>query len=320
MAGLKLFFILVCVGAIMQVSLRNYAFGQENTPFLSENFTTLSSNSVLAGQVTKLNVTIENPLNESTHVNITIFASNINCFPTNNSLVMLTPCLSSGRTSTRATLIILTPETSGVIPIEVQLWWNNTKVASKVFVLNVFAALDPSTWGAWIRVNILAWGLAIMIVAVHFFNPLWKLRMYNERTKQAEEYSKPLPFLGITALLLVLAYFFSTSYDYYYAFLPFLIGIRGELEPVLAAGWILGVMSLGFFLFKRYQWSTSLARLLFIMLLLLFVLDWLEIPSPPFFGLETLGIVIFSVIANVLLEIGIKGAFEEIRKRVKRTQ
>jgi hypothetical protein len=289
--------------------------GQINTPFLDASSTKLSTSTILADQFTELDVMIRNPLNESIYVNVTIFASNITCFPINNSLILLPAKLSNGSASMKRASFVLTPRNSGNIPIDVQLWWNKTQVDSKVFVVHVFSALDPNLWGFWLRVNIFAWGLMLLIVTTLFLDPTWKLNMYNQQTKKIEESSKIVPFLVITGILVVVAYFCSQSYENYYAFVPFLIRLQGKIEPLLAADWIVGIISLGFFMFRKYQWSSSFSRFLFIMLLLMFVSDWLLIPSPPFFGWETIVIVFFSAIINVLLEIGLKDVFNRIRKR-----
>lgn len=313
----KLLLIFLFVGAAIQIF---GVEGQVDGPFLDKSFTRLSASTILANEFTQMDVTIGNPMNETTYVNVTVFASGIDCFPTNNSFMLLTPCLPNGSATTKTTLLILTAKTSGTFPINVQLWWNNTEVDSQVFVLNVYSALDPNMWGFWIRVNILVWGLTIMLAATQLLNPTWKLTTYDEKTKKTTEHSKTVLFLLLTACLLIAGYFFSVNYDNYYSFLPFLVRVQGRIEPLLAAGWILGAMSIGFLAFKRYGMSTSLSRLLLIMLLLLFVLDWVAFPTPPFFGWETLGIVFFSVVLNVLLEIGVKGLIEGIRRRVRRTQ
>lgn len=288
---------------------------QTNIPYLDDSSTKLSVGTVLVDQVTQLNVAIRNPMNESMYVNVTVFVSGVDCFPANNSLILLSARLLNGSASIKKISFILVPETSGTFPIDVQLWWNSTKVDSKLFVLKVYSALDPDLWGFWMRINVYVWGLVLLLVLTQFLNPSWKIRAYSEKTKKVEEYSKTMIFLIITGALAFFAYLFSSNYDNYYAFVPFLLQLKGKIEPLLAACWIVGVISLGFSFFKKYEWSATFSRFLLILLLLMFVSDWLLVPSPPFFGWETLVIVVFSVLINVLLKIAIEGALEKIRKR-----
>jgi hypothetical protein len=294
------------------------ALSQVDVPFLSS--TKLSSDFTLVGRVIQLDVTIGSPLNRSTYVNVTILAPDIECFPTNNTMMMLIPMLSNGSASTKTTSFLLTPRTAKIVQIDVQLWWNSTEIDSKVFVLDVYSVPDPSTWGFWIRINMLVWGLVILIFTTQFLNPEWKLRLYDKETKNLKEYSKAIPFLAILGILVAAACFVSPNVIVFFSLENFLVRLQGKIEPLLAACWILGVLSIGLFTFRKYQWSMSFSRLLLIMLLLLFVFDWLTIPTPPFFGWETFAIVFFSVIVNVLLEMGIRGLIEKILKRGRKVQ
>lgn len=312
-AFLVLFFLLTMTTQVVNV------FCQTDAPHLVKGSTNLLSSTILPSQVTELNITIANPLNESTSVNVTVIVSNIECFPSNTSQIFLTASAPNATTSTKAITVVLTPKASGDFPIEVQLWWNKTQVDSKVFILTVRPPMAADLWGFWIRINILIWGLIFLIITTHYWNPSWKPTTYNQQTKKIEEFPKAVPFLIVSFFIGMAAFYFSSNYDNYYSFVLFLASLQGRIEPYLAAGWVLGVLSLAFFLFKRYEWSTSFSRLLSLMLLLLFVFDWFAIPSPPFYGWESIFLVIASVILNVLCEMGLKGLIEEIRKRTRKT-
>lgn len=312
--------VFVFILVVFAFAVANATDGQITMPYLDDSSSKLSYSTILVDQITQLNIAIKNPMNESIYVNVTIFAAGVNSFPSNNSLVLLSPRLSNGTASIKKTTFVLIPKITGTFPIEVQLWWNLTKIDSRLFVLRVYSNLDPDLWGFWVRVNVSTFGLILLLLSTNFLNPTWKLEVYNKKTRKVEEYSKTMIFLIIAGSLIFLAYFFTSNYENYYAFMPFLLKLQGRIEPLVAACWIIGVISLGFAFFKRYEWSSTFSRFLLILLLLMLVSDWLLIPSPPFFGWETVVIVVFSVLINVLLKIVIEGAFEKVRNRRKKAE
>jgi hypothetical protein len=255
-----------------------------------------------------LDVGVYNPINESTSVIIKILVADVDCFPSNESTLMLPPKTYSP--VLEKTRFILIPRQTGNHPFEIQLWWNGSKVDNYVFSFETHPTLEASIWWTWLRVSLTVVGLVYSVIAIRFVDPSFQVTMENENVKWSA--------------------FFILSFSYWIAAIAILSGMGGiyvdyvaisimpsieAIHVILGIGWALGIISLGFCLFRRYDWANRFSTFVLLFLLLSAVWDWLLFPENPFPQWSPIIILVFGALLQVAIDILIRGAFERLKSR-----
>lgn len=282
-------------------------------PYLDDTYTRIvaQSTKVYVNDTVDLEVGIKNPINESVSVVVRIHVDNVDCFPSNESQVLLPP--KNYYPSSEEVDFILIPSQSGTHPLEVQLWWNETKVDYKLLTLEVSTQVpppDPTIFWPWLRINGIVWGLIYLIIALRFVNPAFQIVIEKENAKWLVFFMISF-FYGIGALIM-----FSSLSQYASSIIPFI----EEMQFFLGIAWALTVVSFGLTLLKRYDWSNRFSTFVLLFLLLSVAWDWLLFPQYPFPTWSPVAIILFSALVQALMEIGIKGAFERLKSLRKRKQ
>jgi len=269
----------------------------------------VSQTKIYVNDTLSLDVGIRNPVNESLSVTVRVFVENVDCFPSNESSALLPPKDLS--TPIEEIEFMLTPRQSGTHPLEVQLWWNETKVDYKLFTLEVqepaplTPPIEPDIWWSWVRLNLIIWGLPYMVIAVRFANPSLEIVV-------DEENAKLMTFLMISVVYCFLAFVVTGSLGNYDT-IHWVVSSIGEIQIILAIAWGLVIISLGSCLLKKFDWSNRFSNFVFLFVLLSLAWDWLLFPQWPFPQWSPILVIVLGALLQVLLEMGIKGVFKRLK-------
>ncbi len=285
-------------------------------PYLDDYSTKIVSQTtiIFVNNTVNLEVGIRNPINESISVIVRIHVENVDCFPSNESQVSL-PSKNYSPSSEEIDFILI-PRQSGTHPLEVQLWWNETKVDYRLLTLDVYTPtppappLEPDVFWAWLRVNGIVWGLVYLIIVIRFVNPSFQIMVEGENAKWLIFFM--LSFFYAIGVLGILA--FLSQYEIVHS----IVSSIGEIQVILGIAWALTVVCVGFALTKKYDWSNRFSTFVVLFLLLSAVWDWLLFPQSPFPTWSPILIIIFGALVQVLLEMGIKGAFKRLKSLMKK--
>jgi len=273
----------------------------------------LNYNSVIVNQTVILDIVVRNPTNTTANIALNISAVNINFFPSNEINVPIPPRPVYSSYSSKELSFILKPLTTGEYPIEVQLWWNKTKVDSKILVLKVYDMIDPNLYSFYIRC-LLAFLISIYtFIVVQLYNPELK---FHTTTKSGEtvEWGKGT----IVAIFSIIYWMFSVfallSIEVYYGLVPYLLPCIGRIEGILAIGVIISAFCFLFLLTKRYDLSMRLSYLILIFLFFSLIWDWILFPMPYLGLLEPIAKFLGAIIIEELLRIILKRKHIEKKK------
>lgn len=145
--------------SVLSFAFLHCVYSSKTQPYLDDYSTkiVLQTTKVYVNDTVKLDVGVYNPINESMSVIVRIYVENVDCFPSNESQVLL-PAKDYYPSSEKIDFILI-PRQSGTHPLEVQLWWNDTKVDYKLLTLEVHAQAPPAppiesdVWWIWVRIN-----------------------------------------------------------------------------------------------------------------------------------------------------------------------
>jgi hypothetical protein len=284
-----------------------YSLSNSDFPYIDSYSTQISYQTIHVNDTVNLDVGVYNPINESVSVVLKILVADADCFPSNESTMILPP--KTYYSVLEKTKFILTPHQSGTHPFEVQLWWNGTKVDSYVSSFDVQPILEASIFMSWLRVELIFAALIYLIIAVRFVDPSFKVIMETGDSKWMI-FSILSFFYWLAALALLF-----TDGDFI-SYFP--TSSLGAIHLILGIGWSLGIISLGFCLFKKYVWSNRFSAFAFLYLLLSVVWDWLLFPENPFPQWSPIVILVFGAFLQVAIEALLKGVFGQFRRKPPR--
>jgi len=293
----------------LAITVSYIAKSLEEIPYIDKYYTKITDPKVTTNETAILKIRLYNPINEtfSVIIRINIFDGSVDCFPSNESVILLSP--SNYLASSKETEFVLIPHKAGSYPIEIQLWWNDTYVDSKILTLEVqekTPPLEPDIWWSWVRFNIIIWGLIYLAIFVRFLDPSWEIIIEEEGNV------KWIIFASISIAFFIAFFFFITVLNEY-NFIHWFVSSLNETTNILSIAWGLGIISLGASLFKKFKWANTFSNFIFIFLLLSLVWDWLLFPQPPYPQWSPILILIFTAFLNVLLEMGIKGIIDRLK-------
>jgi hypothetical protein len=288
------------------------SLSDSNLPYIDNYSTQIAYGTFHINDTVNLDVGIYNPINESTSVVIKILVNDVDCFPSNESTMMLPPkTYSSVLEKTR---FILIPRQTGNHPLEIQLWWNGTKVDNDVFSFETPPILEASIWWTWLRISLTIVGLIYLVISIRFANPSFHITMESENVKWT------VFFLVSSFYWFAAIFFLSMSGIYADYVATSIFSSIGAIHVIIGIGWALGVISLGFCFFKRYDWSNRFSTFVLLFLLLSVVWDWFFFPENPFPQWSPIVILVFGALLQVFVETLIKGAFAQLKSRIHRNK
>lgn len=283
------------------------AKSSEETPYIDQYHTQLIKQKVMVNETVNLKIGIYNPVNKtlSVMVRIDIFDDYVNCFPSNESVVLLPPKKYSA--SFKETEFILKPLKDGSYPISIQLWWNNTCVDHEILTLEVQKPNPPlavDIWWGWVRFNLVIWGLIYIAVFVRFLDPSLKIILEGENGKW-------ITFAIVSMFYFIFVFIFISGMSN--NAIMWIVSSLSEATGILGVAWGFGAISLGASLFKKFKWGNTFSNFVFIFLMLSLIWDWLLFPQAPYPQWSPVLIIILTAFLNVLIETGIKGIFNRLK-------
>lgn len=307
-------FVLLVLLILLSTSIC-YSLSNSNLPYIDNYSTQIAYGTFHVNDTVNLDVGVYNPINESTSVVIKILVNDVDCFPSNESIMMLPPkTYSSVLEKTR---FILIPRQTGNHPLEIQLWWNGTKVDNDVFSFETpetAPILEASIWWIWLRINLTIAGLIYLVILIRFVDPSFHVTMESENVKWTV-------FFLVSLLYWFAAIFFLSMSGIYANYVATsILSSIGAVHVIIAIGWALGVISLGFCFFKRYDWSNRFSTFVVLFLLISVVWDWLSFPENPFPQWSPIAILVFGALLQVFIETLMKGAFSQLKSRIHKNK
>lgn len=290
-----------------------YSLSNPDFPYIDTYTTQISrstaSQTIHVNDTVYLDVGVYNTINKSTPVVLRILVIDVDCFPSNESTMILPPKTYSP--VLEKTRFILIPCETGNHPLEIQLWWNGTQVDSYVFSFETYPTLEASIWWNWLRLSLIIVGLAYLVITIRFADPSFHITMNNENVKWAVFFI--LSFLYWCGAILTLSGMGGGYADYIATSIS---SSLGAIHVIVGIGWALGIISLGFCLFRRFDWSNRFSTLTLLYLLLSAVWDWLLFPESPFPQWSPIIILVFGALLQVAIESLIKGVFKQLKSRI----
>lgn len=218
-------------------------------------------------------------MNVSANVTVIVLSTNIEFFPSNEITEPVSSRTQYSSYTTKEFSFILKPILVGEHPIEVQLWWNKTKVDSELLILRTYDIVNPSIHSFYIRFLIAFLVPIYTFIVVQLYNP--KVKFYTtDKSGKTTETSKQTILVFLTFLYWVIGISLLINLDTYYSLIPYLLPSIGRIEGVLAIGIIISAFCWLFFLVGKYDMSIRVSYIIIIFLFFSLVWDWILFPMP----------------------------------------
>jgi hypothetical protein len=295
-------------------------YQRSSNPNLPENLPQISSAklhavSAIVNTTVNLDIAVKNPLKEGANITLKFIANKAALYPTDTFVAFLPAPSPYSSYSSKAFSFIVKPTSVGELPIEIQLWWNEVKVDTKLLELKVYDIIDPNLWSFYFR-SLLAFLITTYtFIIVQLLRPEIKFQI-TTKSGEAVELRKWLVLGIFSPIYWIFGFLILSSIETYYGLIPYLLPAIGRIESVLAFGIVASALCWTFVFSGHYHLSIRISYILLMLLFFSLIWDWILFPMPYLGMLEPILKVLLATLIGELLRFILKRKRKERSPRI----